>query len=191
MFFIDCYLFLISKSQLNSWFSHCYLVYVDYEIGACTSWLCQNHDQPHDATWDHCTWCFRKSNLDGTHVPYMILLQQSNHLNIHSHEGTILSILNCEPTCWLLFILPNFYLNVCTVFIYSKLWANMLTTLYFAQLLYMPTVLIYAYICFYICNSYRFYYSYMAIAALLLFFVAIQQILFGSSCCSFAELNDM
>jgi len=107
MFFIDCYLFLISKSQLNSWFSHCYLVYVDYEIGACTSWLCQNHDQPHDATWDHCTWCFRKSNLDGTHVPYMILLQQSNHQNIHSHE---------------------YY------FIYSKLWANMLTTLYFAQL---------------------------------------------------------
>ena len=146
MFFIDCYLFLISKSQLNSWFSHCYLVYVDYEIGACTSWLCQNHDQPHDATWDHCTWCFRKSNLDGTHVPYMILLQQSNHLNIHSHEYTILSILNCEPTCWLLFILPNFYLNVCIVFIYSKLWANMLTTLYFAQLLYMPTVLIYAFI---------------------------------------------
>jgi len=67
----------------------------------------------------------------------------------------------------------------------------MLTTLYFAQLLYMPTVLIYANICFYICNSYRFYYSYMAIAALLLFFVAIQQILFGSSCCSFAELNYM
>jgi len=33
--------------------------------------------------------------------------------------------------------------------------------------------------------------SYMAIAALLLFFVAIQQILFGSSYCSFAELNDM
>jgi len=31
----------------------------------------------------------------------------------------------------------------------------------------------------------------MAIAALLLFFVAIQQFLFGSSCCSFAELNDM
>jgi len=33
--------------------------------------------------------------------------------------------------------------------------------------------------------------SYMAIAALLLFFIAIQQFLFGSSSCSFAELNDM
>jgi len=31
----------------------------------------------------------------------------------------------------------------------------------------------------------------MAIAALLLFFIAIQQFLFGSSSCSFAELNDM
>ena len=49
----------------------------------------------------------------------------------------------------------------------------------------------YAYICFYICNSYRFYYSYMAIAALLLFFVAILQFLFGSSCCSYSDLNNM
>ena len=74
------------------------------------------------------------------------------------------SILNCEPTCWLLLFCATFiYANCFNICLYMLLYLQQLPLL----------LLLYGNSC----------------AAT--FFVAIQQILFGSSCCSFAELNDM